>query len=245
MLKEMYPGFVNGTSHALIPPIFVNEYPEQVGSDNKILRGPSTDVNNKQLLGAVTNKVGEDFETRVFRRFEQMLHPNVSDSPFKDCHLLWKGLTIPEYKVDALIDEDLAMREEIQKFRKKHSTKGSSFLGEADIVVLVKNVGLVVVEIKRSVKKVNNGIKQCERMAHFSAIVFDSCGPSDSSGPCSLLPVVKVVVVGDPPLGSAGKGTAPYIEKNEARDVWIFYQEATDEIDNFQLCWEMVLQELH
>ena len=197
MLKEMYPGFVNGTSHALIPPIFVNEYPEQVGSDNKILRGPSTDVNNKQLLGAVTNKVGEDFETRVFRRFEQMLHPNVSDSPFKDCHLLWKGLTIPEYKVDALIDEDLAMREEIQKFRKKHSTNGSSFLGEADIVVLVKNVGLVVVEIKRSVKKVNNGIKQCERMTDFSSLVFDSSGPS------LLLPVVKVVVVGDPPLGSS------------------------------------------
>ena len=27
--------------------------------------------------------------------------------------------------------------------------------------------------------------------------------------------------------------------------MWIFYQEATDEIDKFQNCWEMVLQELH
>ena len=239
MIREKYPGFLYGTTHTLLPPIFVNVYPEQIGEDGKILPGPGIGDNDKQLSGVILNKLGEDFEAVVFRRFEQILHSNVADSPFQDCHMLWKGFTIPGYKMDALLDENPEMELSIVQFRKKHTTKRAFSLGEADIVVLVKNVGLVVIEVKRTLAKLKDGIKQCHRMADFSALVFESCGTK------STIPIAKVVVLGEPPEESNEEGATPYIKKNEGRDVWVFYKEAIENSKKFQFCWEMILRDLH
>ena len=88
LIREKYPGFLQGTAHAMLPPFFVNVYPEQIGEDGKIKPGPNANPKDKQLEGASVNKLGEDFEFLVFRRFEQILHPTLFDSPFQDCHML-------------------------------------------------------------------------------------------------------------------------------------------------------------
>ena len=235
MLKEKYPGYLQGISHAFIPPIFVNVYPEPVNVDGKIKPGPNIDVNDKQLKGATINKMGEDLEALVFRRFEQVLHPMVIDSPFKDCHLLWKGFTVVGYKVDALLDGNPGLKQKIQEFRKKYTTKRAFSFGETDLVVLVKNVGLVVIEVKQPLTKIMNGAKQCHRMAHFSSLVFETSG---SKAP---LPVVKVVVVGE---SSTGGNTDLLIERDEDKEVWIMYKGATETMENFQHCWNQVVDDL-
>ena len=104
--------------------------------------------------------------------------------------------------------------------------------------MLVKNVGLVVVEVKRPLAKLKNGMQQCDRMADFSALVFEESGSSTS------LPVAKVVVIGEAPQGSTGPGTVPFIEKNENRGVWVLYKEATETSHNFQDCWQQILHDL-
>ena len=63
LIREKYPGFLQGTAHAMLPPFFVNLYPEQMGEDWKIKPGPNTVATNKQLQGASVNKLGEDLES--------------------------------------------------------------------------------------------------------------------------------------------------------------------------------------
>ena len=75
MLKEKYPEFLLGKSNAMLPPIYVNVLPEQVGDDGRII--PHPDINDKQirlLKGHSTRKVGEHLEELVFRKFEQVLN---------------------------------------------------------------------------------------------------------------------------------------------------------------------------
>ena len=60
-----------------------------------------------------------------------------------------------------------------------------------DMVIFIKDVGLIVVEIKRSVKKKMAIFKQCERISHFASLVFYAY----TLNKYPLL-VVKVVIVG-------------------------------------------------
>ena len=236
LLREKYTGFLEGTANALLPPIFVNKYPEQIGKDGTIKPGSSIHPNDTQLKGITINKLGDDFEASIYQRFEQFLHPCLSDSPVQNCHILWKGFTIYDYKMEALLRENPELNQKITEFRKKYTTKRGSSLGEADIVILVKYVGVVVIEIKRPLQKLKKGKQQCQRMAVFSSLVFESCGTSTS------LPIVKVVILGEPSQGSMSTCTSPFLTKDE--DVWVLYKEASTKDDNFQNCWNQILHDL-
>ena len=240
ILLEKYPGFLEGSSHALIPPIFVNEHPEEVGLDGKIKAGTNAHAHIKQFEGAVTNKFGKDFETLIYQRFEQVFHPTLVDSPYQDCHILWKGLEVSTYKLHAFRNEYPKLEPRVLDFLKNHTKKtkkkNAITLGEADIVVLVKNVGLVVIEVKRPQSKLasthesleKKSRKQSDRMAELFSIVFEGCSTN------SCLPVVKVVVF--------GISRTPFIMKDN--DVWFLFDEATQSVENFQTCWDQILQEL-
>ena len=62
----------------------------------------------------------------------------------------------------------------------------------ADMVFLIKDMGIIVVGIKRSVKKKMARFKQCERINDFVSLVFD--GFTLNKNP---LLVVKVVIIGE------------------------------------------------
>ena len=106
------------------------------------------------------------------------------------------------------------------------------------MVVLVKDIGLVVVEIKGPISKLKKGAQQCSRMLDFSSLVFESCAPNIP------IPVVKVVVIGEPPLGSSSGSAYPFIVKDSQLDAWILYEEATKSPNNFEACWSQVLDDL-
>ena len=93
LLRERYQGFLEGTSHALIPSLFVNCVTEEVGQDGKVVPGP--DIDPAKLVGTNHWKRGEDFEIIIFRRFEQILCSHDSSSLLlPQCHILWKGFKI-------------------------------------------------------------------------------------------------------------------------------------------------------
>ena len=244
ILEEKCHGFLRGNSHVMLPPILINVYPEQVGTDGCIKPGPRTAEHDKQLKGATVNKLGEDFEVSVFRRFEQLLSPNLIDSSLQECHILWRSFMISGYKVDALLNEHPKLHQKVLDFRKKYTTKKGRSFGECDMVVLIKNVGLVIIEIKCSRSKFLEATKQCNRMAHFASIVFESCAPD------ATIPIAKVVVLGESPLvlGESQEKSvsrdASFVVKDVDKDVWIFYKEATDTEDNFEDCWKQVLSDL-
>ena len=237
MLQQHYQGYLEGKSHALLPPIFVNTYVEETAADGSIEPGPNTNPKDKQLKGASINKRGEDFELLVFKYFERLLHDKDS-SRFHDCHILWKGFTIDRYKMNALINDFPGVAPSVLKFRKKYTTKKGSTFGECDMVVLVKDVGLIVVEIKEPLSKLNKGVQQCNRMADFTSLLFETCAQNIS------IPVVKVVVLGEPPIKSSGVSVQPFIVKDPWLDTWILYEEATKTPKNFENCWSQVLDDL-
>ena len=239
MLRKQCNGFLQGTSNTMLPPIFTTSLPEQVGVDGAIIPGPSINPGDSKLKGVTNNKRGEDLEALVFRRFEQLLHPRLSDLPLQDCQILWQGLKINGFKVDALLADHPHLQQRILDFRKTFTTKNATTFGEADIVVLVKNVGLVVLEIKRSLPKVKDGKKQSRRMAEFASILFESCSPGIA------LPVAKVVVVGEAPESLGRTAPAPMLEKDEKQNVWVLYEEAIRTSDHFEDCWKKVLDDLH
>ena len=115
----------------------------------------------------------------------------------------------------ALLREHPEVTLKAEKFRKKHTTKQATTFGESDMMVLVRNVGLVVLEIKRSVKKIKDGIKQCNKMQNFASLVFETCS-SDIT-----LPIVKVVIVGQSKkeasriVTDSSVNTSPTIEKSQ------------------------------
>ena len=175
MLQQHYQGFLQGTSHAFLPPIFANTYVEEISADGSIKPGSTINPKDSQLKGASINKKGEDFELRVFQRFEHILNSKDDDSVFQDCHMLWKGFAIDSFKVNALLKDHPLLQKEISQFRKKYTTKRATTFGECDMVVLVKDIGLVVVEIKGPISKLKKGVHQCSRMVDFSSHAFESC----------------------------------------------------------------------
>ena len=68
----------------------------------------------------------------------------------------------------------------------------------ADMVFLIKDMGIIVVGIKRSVKKKMARFKQCERIKDFISLVFH--GFTLNKYP---LLVVKVVIVRELQIGNA------------------------------------------
>ena len=62
----------------------------------------------------------------------------------------------------------------------------------SDMVFLIMDEGIIVVEIKRSVKKKMAKFKQFQRISHFASLVFDGC----TQNKYPLL-VVKVVIAGE------------------------------------------------
>ena len=134
MMKEMFPGFLNGTSNAIIPPLFINALPEEVGEDGKIVPGPN--IGPTKLKGPTHWKRGEDLEVIIYRRFEQMF----SSNSFSECQMLWKGLTIDGFKTNALVVDHPESKERVSEFCKNYTKKNAKILGEADFVVFVTDV---------------------------------------------------------------------------------------------------------
>ena len=124
LLENNFSGFLKGTSHAIIPPIFINEYPEQVDKDGKISPGPKFTQTDLQDL--YNNKVGEDHEICVFRRFEEVLGTSLPDasSLVKTCHLILKGFRLMKYKVEALLDENPGLSQMFQEETHYQKRKG-------------------------------------------------------------------------------------------------------------------------
>ena len=110
---------------------------------------------------------------------------------------MWVGFDILKYKVAALLSEYPGLSAAVDKFRRKHTKKAATTFGEADMVFLIKDIGIIVVEIKKSANKKMAGYKQCQRMSDFASLVFDGCTPNNYS-----LPVVKVVMVGELQTGT-------------------------------------------
>ena len=75
-------------------------------------------------------------------------------------------------------------------------------------------------------------------MVDFSSLVFESCAPNIT------IPIVKVVVIGEPPVGSSSGSAYPFIVKDSQLDAWILYEEATKSTTNFEACWSQVLDDL-
>ena len=109
------------------------------------------------------------------------------------------------------------------------------------MVVYVKDVGLVVVEVKRSFQELEKGAAQGRRMSDFSAIVFQSCAPTKT------LPIVRVVVIGrEPPPGSSDDSVSvtTFCRKDEKHDVWILSEKSIQSKDAFHQSWEKILLDL-
>ena len=71
LLHEKYSNFMRGSTNALIPPILINDIPEEVDSEGHIVPGSDISTSDeKYLQGVKFRKLGEDLELRVFRRFE-------------------------------------------------------------------------------------------------------------------------------------------------------------------------------
>ena len=238
MLQQNNANFLRGTSNAMIPPIFVGSIPDQVGQDGCIIPGPSIDPYDTKLVGATQRKRGEDFEALVFRKFEQMFHSKLSDTSLNHCHILWQGLKINNFKVEALLSDHPNLLPKVLDFKKKFTTKNAKTYGEADIVVLVKDIGVIVLEIKRTLNKVKDGKTQCHRMADFAKIIFESCSPG------TLLPIAKVVIVGESHEGSSGTSATIFFQRDDQQNVWLLYEGAIKTLDNFIDCWEMILKDL-
>ena len=67
----------------------------------------------------------------------------------------------------------------------------------ADMVFLIKEMGLMVVEIKRSVKQKISRFKQWEGVSHFASLVFDGYTQNKYS-----LFVLKVLIVEELKIGN-------------------------------------------
>ena len=132
------------------------------------------------------------------------------------------------------------MKPKLQQFREKYglTSKKSSVYGEADMVVYVKDIGLVVLEVKRSLQELGKGSDQCFRMSDFSSITFQEFKPGKQ------LPVVKAVLVGESLNKSSSDGISPPCHKDEDRGVWVLYHEAIESEDAFRKCWERILLDL-
>ena len=116
---------------------------------------------------------------------------------FATSELLWVGFDILKYKVAALLSEYQGLAVAVDRFRKRYTTKAATTFGEADMLFLIKDIGIIAVEIKRSINKKMAGYKQCKRISDFASLVFDGCAPNNYP-----LPVVKVVVVGELQTGN-------------------------------------------
>ena len=187
LLDTYFSGFLKGESHQIIPAILANECPEEVDSEGFIVPGPG--FSRKDLTGENNKKLGEDLEIKVSKQIEKIFGIPLSASGFTDPQLFWRGLTIPKYKMAPLLREHPEITLKAEQFLKKHTKKHATTYGESDIMCLVQDRGLIVVEIKRSVGHIKDGIKQCQKIQDFASLVFETC--SDSIA----LPVVKVVIV--------------------------------------------------
>ena len=233
-LELSYPGFLEGKCHALLPPILKNSLPEEIGLDSRIASNPYQLYDTKQkrqLEGHSKRKMGEDLEVLVFQRFEQVLQPS---------QFLWKGFTVSKEKMYILERDHPDLKDKIQNFREKYdlNSNTASIYGEADMMVYVKDVGLVLIEVKCSAKELNKGVEQCHKMGDFCSIVFDS----SVSG--TVLPMIKVVIIGDSSIDSADDASAPPCHKDHDRNVWILSTEVLCSVDAFRVCWEQILLEL-
>ena len=195
LLDINFGGFLEGKSHATIPPIYVNKNPEEVGDDGLIVPGPG--FNKDDLKGADHEKLGEDLEIKVFQQFEKILGKPIDACGFAIPELLWVSFDIIKYKVAALLSEYPGLAAAMDKFRKRYTSKAATTFGEADMLFLIKDIGIIAVEIKRSINKKMAGYKQCKRISDFASLVFDGCAPNNYP-----LPVVKVVVVGELQTGN-------------------------------------------
>ena len=213
LLDTNFNGFLDGKSHEIIPPILLNNFPEEVDSKGLIVPGPG--FGQSDLEGENNEKMGEDLEIRFFQQIEKVFGMPLAVSGFPDPELFWRGLTIPKYKMEALLREHPEVTLKVEQFQKKYTAKNSTTFGESDMIVLIRNVGLIVVEIKRSIKKIKDGIKQCNRMQNFASLVFETCS-SDIT-----LPIVKVVIVGQSKkeasriVTDSSVNTSPTIEKSQ------------------------------
>ena len=179
----------------MLPPIYISKCPEEVNDDGLVVPGPG--FSNDDLKGANSEKVGEDLEIKVFSHFERILGKPLGACGFATPELLWVSFDILKYKVAALLSEYPGLAAAVDKFRKRYTSKAATTFGEADMLFLIKDIGIIAVEIKRSASKKMAGYKQCERMSHFASLVFNGCAPNNYS-----LPVVKVVIVAELQTGN-------------------------------------------
>ena len=147
----------------------------------------------EQFKGATSRQRGEDKELFVSTRFEQMLKGIPQDgAPDQNSYLLLRNLSIESFKLDAIIACYPSLQNEIEGLKVKHVKKKKRVrleFGETDIIVFIRNVGVVVGEVKSSMGNAAKGTKQARKITSLLKILFEYCAPGVA------LPVESVVFV--------------------------------------------------
>ena len=134
---------------ATVPPFYTTEYPEQIDPTTKKpvmrpdLQQPVTDqqhAERREYEGLVANQSGSECERIVFQHLQ-----GVVDQQPSDAILVLHDFQMNYPKLHALsIDVPITLKE-LKQFIEKESLDF-----QADFLVLVKNVGIILIEVKRS-----------------------------------------------------------------------------------------------
>ena len=134
---------------ATIPPFYTTKYPERIDPTTKKpvmrpdLQQPVTDQQNaerQEYEGLVTNQSGSECERIVFHHLQGVVNRQPSDAI-----LVLHDFQMNYPKLHALSIDVPTTLMELKQYVKKESPDF-----QADFLVLVRNVGLILVEVKRT-----------------------------------------------------------------------------------------------
>jgi len=204
--------YVSGERSALLPPVLLTENPEPVDAAGNIIPGPSIHATDKQYIGLNANQSGEATEKVFYRAFSKLACEEHTHTM-----LLMRSYKINPVKCNALANEFPHVTNDVNTLR--HKT------GEADFVILVRNIGAVFVEVKKTntADALTKAIEQIDRMKYFTKAVYKASihGPLRSA---------KVVVCPDCPDSSVHTNGVHYFYKDSFAD--------------FKASWENVVLDL-
>ena len=192
-LRDNANGFPNTDSSSMLPPQFRTEYPDPRDETGDIAKkiGPLNRRGCNTFVGKIANANAEDAEYAVFQVFEKIVNRD-NNPPL---------LVIRNFELDRHLSKPFHTA--VLSAELRMNFNGVFTRGEFDTVVFIKNVGLLLIEIKsrHTVKQLAKAEDQLKNGALFFQHIYNHLTST-------ALPVVKMVIFSHETSPSPNQPTA-------------------------------------
>ena len=214
-LLQYFDTFPNTSHSFIVPPVFRTSYPESLDTPSKTIERPPrplTKEEENKYLGIVLNSQGEQAECRGFQVFEKLVKQS-NHQP----KIIFQGFKpdTTRFAKRTALENELGM-----------SLNHLKMQAEYDFLVLVKDLGVVLVEVK--LKLSEQVLRKAQQQLHDGAQIFNTLMPSSNR-----LPVVKMIFA---PVEST-----PSSHTNVEPEIYLLHCE---DMPNFNTIWTDVLKDL-